>query len=160
MAIAEVVWNTVSTVPVSNKLGAEGGMVNEKDVVLVTSSRQLSEAFFGQDVQRPVGDDLRPLQQQQSRAQRNGLCDAVCHVEHRNRQRALDIAGIAVYNESGRPDLNQASGRPSPLYQDSPCCCARRSDDTDARREARRCFGRSDRRSQTRPESGQAVPCY
>ncbi len=76
----------------------------------------------GQDVQRRAfGDDLPPLQQEQPRAQRDGLGDAVRDVEHRDRQRTLDLAEPADHRvavgQVERRDRLVAEQEPGPGCQ-------------------------------------------
>jgi hypothetical protein len=103
-------WRRVALCPgawSSRRAAKDVERAHERDRAIVRSP------CGGQDVQRrPVGDDLPPLQQEQPRAQGDSLCDAVRHVEHRDRQPALEIAGISVDNESGRLDtVRTFSGR-------------------------------------------------
>jgi hypothetical protein len=58
------------------------------------------------------------------------------------RRFAIAFTGTIVYTGVPYPPIMSAGG--------SAGSCARRSDDTDARREARRCGGRSDRSAQSR----------
>jgi hypothetical protein len=76
------------------------------------------------------------------------------------------FAAAPLVELSGRQGQPSADGSPQPLSKTQPyhpnrlSRCARRSDDTDARREARRCFGRSDRSALRESEGNRLCSAY